>query len=157
MGTRGLTKVIDTTGNVIVAQYGQWDHYPSGQGINILNFIRGYGILDNLKPCLNKPYFVSDSEISTLTAPHGEQWDSFYPQFSRNTCSDILKVVYYSSGRVPLLDSSEFETDDLFCEGVFTIDFQNSKFVNTFGSVVVEFDFDNLPSDEEYLQAFSRS
>lgn len=154
MGTRGLTKVIDATGNVVVAQYGQWDHYPSGQGINILNFIREYGILEHLKPCLDKPYFVTDEDIAVLTSPYGEQWDSYYPQFSRNTCSDILKVVYYSSGTVPLIDNSDFENDDLFCEGVFTLDFQNHKFISNCGKVV-EFAFDSLPTDEEYLAAFS--
>ena len=36
MGTRGLTKVIDKDGITKVAQYGQWDHYPEGQGVKIL-------------------------------------------------------------------------------------------------------------------------
>ena len=31
MGTRGLTMVV-SKGKTRVAQYGQWDHYPSGQG-----------------------------------------------------------------------------------------------------------------------------
>ena len=36
MGTRNLTKVIDSNGVTKVAQYGQWDGYPSGQGLNAL-------------------------------------------------------------------------------------------------------------------------
>ena len=36
MGTRNLTKVIDKNGIVRVAQYGQRDGYPSGQGLNAL-------------------------------------------------------------------------------------------------------------------------
>ena len=37
MGTRNLTKVIDKNGVTKVAQYGQWDGYPSGQGVNALH------------------------------------------------------------------------------------------------------------------------
>ena len=42
MGTRNLTKVIDKEGNIRVAQYGQFDGYPSGQGANIVGFINEY-------------------------------------------------------------------------------------------------------------------
>ncbi len=40
MGTRNLTLVKDKEGKTKVAQYGQWDGYPEGQGTTILNFIR---------------------------------------------------------------------------------------------------------------------
>ena len=36
MGTRNLTKVIDKNGVIKVAQYGQWDGYPAGQGVTAL-------------------------------------------------------------------------------------------------------------------------
>lgn len=38
MGTRNLTMVINKQGELKVAQYGQWDGYPSGQGATILRF-----------------------------------------------------------------------------------------------------------------------
>jgi hypothetical protein len=41
MGTRNLTRVI-CDGKTKVAQYGQWDGYPEGQGKTVLNFLRGY-------------------------------------------------------------------------------------------------------------------
>ena len=40
MGTRNLTMVIDKRGDLKVAQYGQWDGYPEGWGVEILNFAR---------------------------------------------------------------------------------------------------------------------
>lgn len=39
MGTRGLTAVM-VDGEYKVAQYGQWDHYPDGQGKTALAFCR---------------------------------------------------------------------------------------------------------------------
>ena len=39
MGTRGVTMVIQEE-KVKVAQYGQWDHYPSGQGLTALDILR---------------------------------------------------------------------------------------------------------------------
>ena len=40
MGTRFLTAVF-ADGQYRVAQYGQWDGYPEGAGVNILHFLRG--------------------------------------------------------------------------------------------------------------------
>lgn len=40
MGTRNLTIVIDKQGALKVAQYGQWDGYPSGQGAVVLEFAK---------------------------------------------------------------------------------------------------------------------
>ena len=39
MGTRNLTAVF-MDGEYKVAQYGQWDGYPSGQGVDILNILK---------------------------------------------------------------------------------------------------------------------
>jgi len=38
MGTRNLTVVI-YKGKPCIAQYGQWDGYPQGQGYTILDFL----------------------------------------------------------------------------------------------------------------------
>jgi len=39
MGTRHLICVVKGK-EYIVAQYGQWDGYPTGQGIGVLNFFK---------------------------------------------------------------------------------------------------------------------
>ena len=148
MGTRHLTKVIDKTGKVVVAQYGQWDGYPSGQGWNILSFIQGHRVLDTLEQALGKCFFV-DSTEGYITYPETNDYatdEAFYqaynPSFSRNTGSDILKVIMYSTGKVPLVDESDFEDDTLMCEGVYTLDFQTRQFFSKYDGKtrVIQFD-----------------
>ncbi len=166
MGTRGLTKVVDRNGVTKVAQYGQWDHYPSGQGVNVLNFLTETPTtVRQLELALDKCEFVSEAVREILYAeyaskyPNDDEMDRFtmlMPAFSRNTCSDILKVVYYSAGKVLLTDESNFENDDLFCEGVYTVDYQTNKFISNFGGVEIEFPLDNLPEESDYLNAFKK-
>ena len=161
MGTRGLTKVIDKFGVTKVAQYGQWDHYPSGQGANILNFLtEDFRIVKKLEMALDKCEFVSDIFRSNLYSDYNERYpetdemDRFsvmLPSFSRDTGSDILKVILYSAGTVFLTDESDFENDDLFCEGVYTINYQTREFITNYGGVEFAFSLDNLPEMSVYL------
>jgi hypothetical protein len=154
MGTRNLTKVINSQGEIVVAQYGQWDGYPSGQGLNLLEFISGYRILDQIELSLDKAYWATQDELDKMFLTLGEKDPSvFLPSLTRDTATDIVKVLVYSTANVPLVDDREFENDDLFCEGVYTLDFQQKKFISKFGDVV-EFSFDQLPNKEEYLMAF---
>jgi hypothetical protein len=166
MGTRGLTKVVDSAGTIKVAQYGQWDHYPAGQGANVLNFLTEHPRrVKQLELALDKCEFVSEAVSQVLYAeynnkyPDNEEMDRFtsmMPSFSRDTCSDILKVVYYSASKVQMLDESNFENDDLFCEGVYEINYQTNKFISKYGGVVAEFDLNNLPEETDYLLAFAK-
>ena len=161
MGTRGLTKVIDKNGVTKVAQYGQWDHYPSGQGANILNFLtEDHSIVKKLELALDKCQFVSDDVRSVIYAgyneryPDSDEMDRFtviLPNFSRDTGSDILKVILYTPSVVHLTDESEFENDDLFCEGVYTINYQTREFVTNYGGIEIAFSLDNLPQMSDYL------
>ena len=165
MGTRGLTKVIDKDGITKVAQYGQWDHYPEGQGITILGILtRDRYAVEELELALDKCYFVSDEERQAIydeynanypEQTHLKKFTAMLPSFSRDTCGEILNVVRFSAGRVPLTDESDFENDDLFCEGVYEVNYQSNKFISKFG-VTVEFPLDNLPTADEYLNAFIR-
>jgi len=167
MGTRGLTKVIDKEGITKVAQYGQWDLYPEGQGMKILGILTTdrYAV-EELELALDKCYFVSDEEREALykeyndkypDTEHMKKFSSMLPSFSRDTCGDILNVVRWSAGPVPLTDESAFESDELFCEGVYIVDYQSNKFITKYGDKTVEFALDSLPSTpEEYLNQFIR-
>jgi len=160
MGTRNLTKVIDKDGVTKVAQYGQWDGYPSGQGLNALYHATAH---KQIEAGLAKVRWAEQSELDEIYSKFSEMnyvgtedsknFGLLYPNLTRDTCADILGVVAWSVGEVILVDESDFENDGVFCEGVYTIDFQKRKFVSNFGKVV-EFDLDNLPSVQDYLAAW---
>jgi len=63
MGTRSLTMVINQEGEKKVAQYGQWDGYPSGVGVGILNFLKNKKLFDNFKFNLSKVRFLDEKGI----------------------------------------------------------------------------------------------
>ena len=63
MGTINLTMVIDQKGEKKVAQYGQWDGYPSGVGVKILRFIKNKRIFDKFKANLSKVRFLDEEGI----------------------------------------------------------------------------------------------
>lgn len=168
MGTRGLTKVIDSEGRTKVAQYGQWDHYPQGQGVNMLSILSHYGIIDRIENNLRKVHFLSDEEVETyfngytnndgwMTLEQGNAFDLVFPALSRNTGTDILNVIAYSTGyTLGLRDESNFEMDELFCEGVFTLNYQTREFISKCG-VEVRFPLDKLPTIDVYLNAFEEA
>lgn len=144
MGTRGLTKVIYQD-EVRVAQYGQWDHYPSGQGVTVFEFLRGADNISKLKNGITNNIFVpSESEYEGMVKPfqnedgwmNMEQAEAFskqYPSLTRDTGAEILSVIANATGTVPLYLDIEFENDDLFCEGVYTINLDDETFTTKYG------------------------
>ena len=166
MGTRNLTKVIDKNGEVRVAQYGQWDGYPSYSGTRMLSFISEHGMLDKISLSLAKCRWVEPSivdnavfkyEALTVFDELRKDFNGFaiaYPSYARDTGVDILKVIVYSNEDVSLVDESNFENDGLFCEGVYTLNYQTREFVSWFNGDTVTFSLDELPNEETYLNAW---
>jgi hypothetical protein len=159
MGTRNLTIVKNLEGTTKIAQYGQWDGYPSYSGIQALNFLRDKVNRDNLLVELQNVEFVGDEEVDTLYKPfESTDWENkdflnAYPGLHRDTGVGILEVVANSMGPIKTVDNSEFRNDTLFCEGIYEIDFSTNKLISTYNDIVSEYDLDNLPTDEEYLSA----
>ncbi len=163
MGTRNLVKVIDQDGVLRVAQYGQFDGYPSGQGVTALYHLR-YNFGENIAKRLGRVRWATQAELDAvysslpnvnyLGTDDSKTFALLYPNLSRETSADILAVVAWSVGEVVLVNSASFEDDELMCEGVYTVDFQRKVFISKFGGVVVEHPLDNLPEPDEYLQAW---
>ena len=165
MGTRNLTKVINEQGEVVVAQYGQWDGYPSGQGVNALNAIFYY--LDEIKQGIKRVYWISQDELDEIYASLPElnylgtedsnNFGMLYPNLTRDTCAKILNVIAFSVGKVGLVDNSDFEQDTGFCEGVYTLDLQQNKFISVYHGVKWEYNLDKLPTPQQYLDGFDEA
>jgi hypothetical protein len=167
MGTRGITKVRQNN-ETKVAQYGQWDHYPSGQGVTILNFLRTKEMVDKLRENLSSVYWIkpedhelilsefssSDKGKGWMTLEDGKTFSEAYPSLTRDTGGEILELIATAKAPVPLVNSDDFTNDRLFCEGIYTVDLDHNLFVTEYGDYPTKaFDLDNLPTPDEYVAA----
>lgn len=120
MGTRNLT-LVKLNKETKVAQYGQWDGYPTGQGLTIANFLKEVDI-EKFKEEVNKLREVTPEEIKEINKT--EDWKKTYPYLSRDTGADILNMI--SKGIVKFVSKYEdFKNDNLFCEYWYEIDLDN--------------------------------
>lgn len=133
MGTRHLVAVMKNK-EYKVAQYGQWDGYPSGQGLTVLNFLREAN-LDKFREQISKCKFIEDEDfynkayaelnIDTkdgyVSFEDAEIFASKYPQLSRDIGGKILDFVL-NNNDVLLTDSIDFANDSLFCEWAYVVD-----------------------------------
>jgi hypothetical protein len=157
MGTRNLTIVKNNLGETKIAQYGQWDGYPSYSGIQALNFLRDEYNQQLLNVKLDLVQFVGDEEVDTLYKQYeSTDWENkdflnAYPGLHRDTGVGILEVVANATAPIKSVDNTEFAKDDLFCEGIYEVDFSTNKFITIYADNKVEFGLATLPTDEEYL------
>lgn len=139
MGTRNLTAVkID--GQYKVAQYGQWDGYPEGQGMTCLHFLREKMDADQFKQSLRKATFIDPKDLAALWKEYGaddsgmvslndmDRMKRDHPEFSRDTGAKILELVQNHPEGMQLQDNLEFAADGLFCEWAWVIDFDTGTF-----------------------------
>lgn len=144
MGTRNLTMVI-SNGETKIAQYGQWDGYPSGQGATVVNFLLNSD-MEKFKQTLERCRFIEKSprkqkEIENFLAKidasdgwmNGEQAEKYhkkYPLLTRDNGANILNMVYEddTDKLIWLNNSEDFAADSLFCEWAYVIDFDKNTF-----------------------------
>lgn len=136
MGTRGLTAVV-LDGEYKVAQYGQWDHYLSGQGDTICKFIQEDMDLIKFKAALKECSWISTEEHKAMLAECGadpesefvqydvsDKFNAKYPHLSRDVGGEILDYVQNKGARL-LKNSIGFAGDSLFCEWAYILDLDN--------------------------------
>lgn len=137
MGTRNLTCVIKD-GKYRVAQYGQWDGYPEGQGMNILNFLKK---MDRslFEKKLDMVSWATEEELNQMWAEAGADLESpfvsmdiaekhkkLYPENSRDIGSDVLKIIQNTERPLKLKNAIDFAKDSLFCEWAYIINLDDN-------------------------------
>jgi len=144
MGTRNLTCVV-SGGAYRVAQYGQWDGYPEGQGVKILNFLSAEGNIGKLKSAMTRVRFLDpegrDKEFVELYNKNAPEWSNdpdnrtedqkrwFETFANRDIGGDILETVGSADDAEMLLRNSlNFAGDSLFCEWAYVVDLDKGTF-----------------------------
>ena len=135
MGTRHVITVVKD-GEFKLAQYGQWDGYPSGQGPGILKFLRN-GDVEGFRKNVDLLHFADEAETKALYESIGitsewmnmeqaERLKETFPTLSRDTGSKILSMIadgsaVGSDGRIPTVDMISF-VGGWDCKWVYCID-----------------------------------
>lgn len=183
MGTRNLTAVY-VDGEYKIAQYGQWDGYPEGNGLVCLEFLRDKCDMTRFREAVRRCRFETDEEALELDeecAKSPSQFFAKYPQLSRNMGSGVLEYVYSRTEPTILADMVDFAADGLFCEYAWVIDLDTGTFEGYEGfnktplipddrfyflrdkeegngyhgvRLAASWRLDNLPTNQEFLSAF---
>lgn len=123
MGTRHLVAV-QLDGEYKIAQYGQWDGYPEGQGVRVLKFLKETNP-DAFIAQLRRLRWATDEQIEDAWVAAGAVRGSSFTSLEGAT---ILDVVLRAAVPENLLmrDNIGFAQDSLFCEWAYVIDFDTN-------------------------------
>lgn len=131
MGTRHLT-IVQLDGQYRIAQYGQWDGYPSGQGETVVEFLKSWD-RPLFEAKLREASFLTQDEIEAINTQikaEGleEKWQNKWPALTRDTGATILKIVQDSAPGIKLKNSIDFAGESLMCEFAYVIDLDKNTF-----------------------------
>ena len=133
MGTRSLTAV-QQGGTYKIAQYGQFDGYPSAAGATILDFLATWD-RPSFEQKLDLISFNTPDYIERINAQIVEQglvntWPQKWPELHRETGAKILAIVANSPNpeALRLTNNLPFAGDSLMCEWAYVIDLDANTF-----------------------------
>jgi hypothetical protein len=139
MGTRGLNVII-VDGQVKVAQYNQWDSYPSGQGATVLDFLTKK-MKPNFKEKVLACSWISEEKHKQMWTDLGadpnndfvscaiaDEFTKRYLHLSRDCGAKIYELIQNSKNGLELQNQLEFAADSLFCEWCYVVDFDKGTF-----------------------------
>jgi len=113
MGTRHLVCVYSNK-RFQVAQYGQFDGYPSGAGLDVLNF---------LKKLSDKEFKTFKKKLRNVRLHSAAEFrdKNMYDDNPQPTASEVLDKVFASDKELHLVNHASFGGDSLFCEWAYVI------------------------------------
>ena len=178
MGTRNLS-LCKKDGQIKIAQYGQWDGYPSGQGATILKFCQNKENLQRLEECLPKIHLVEEltefiEEYDGLCPQHYNDKDKRTSQM-KAWCNTLMhrdiggkifeNIAYLDTSKMPMVMGDNIyislyedldKTDnycDIWIEYAYLINFDTNK-LECYGykRLLKGYDLDNLPSVEQFIE-----
>lgn len=129
MGTRNLT-IVYLDDEYKVAQYGQWDGYPGGVGLDCLNFLhklKSENLIDKFVDAVRKCRYFTDDELKVFDTFDYEPTQDEIHALSRDTGADILDYILESNG-LKLKNRINFAAKSLFCEWAYVIDLDHMTF-----------------------------
>lgn len=148
MGTRHYQKVINKEGEVKIRQYGQWDGYPDGQGVDILNHLRDISDTESFLNELNKIPIITQKQIDQVN--QSEDWKSEYPYLSRDCGSDIIPMI--GNGIVKFVQHTSEQEAEHWCEGFYEINFHEDKFKVKYHDYEKTYKLSKLPTEKKFLK-----
>lgn len=125
-------------GEYKVAQYGQWDGYPTGQGEEIVKFLKKNFEKESFLKNLNSTKVLSDEEVSNLWKLMGaddsgmvsmdisDKFKVKYPQLSRDCGAEILDHIQ-KNPHLLIHHTLDFAADSLFCEYAYVVNLDTDK------------------------------
>lgn len=164
MGTRNLTMVIDQEGVKKVAQYGQWDGYPSGVGADILDFLKDKGLFEKFKLNLHKVRFLDvegiDKEFvksfndKIKRTQQQEEWYNTYCH--RDLAAKILTNIANSTDEnIILQDREETGKGDGWVEYCYVINLKENTlgvYTHVDREAIKVYKLDELPTEEDFVE-----
>lgn len=178
MGTRNLS-LCKKDGKIIIAQYGQWDGYPSGQGATILKFCQNKENLQRLEQALPKIHLLE--ELSEFIEEYNALVDCdkrtkqmiawFETLSSRDIGGKIFEnIAYLDTSKMPMVMGNNIyislyeyleKTEnycDVWIEYAYLINFDTRKLeCYGYGNLLKEYELDNLPSVKQFLNDLEES
>lgn len=139
MGTRNII-IVKVNNKIKVAQYCQWDGYPTGQGMTIAKFLRSKQRVEKLTKNLASVEFVDDKHVQAKWVEVGANPNSDmvslevcnnmkqkYPQFSRDTGATILELIAQGKVKEVRNDISTWKDKETWLEYCYEIDMTKQK------------------------------
>ena len=146
MGTRSLICVVKG-GEYRVAQYSQWDGYPTGQGADVVKFLLADGAVRQLKEAVARVKVLSLEDVEKLWKERSlsKEGRSSVMHLDRDCGAKILDYLISAPTPEAYL-SLEFAGDSLFCEYAYVVDLDRDRL-----EVYRGFNKEPLAKDERFF------